>query len=170
MKISTHVILCMHAGWLQTHPCLKGNVRETGHVRSPCCVVSAPPRLQVSCMVSYRVCTTSTTHSRVYKPTERPVASLQTVLWYSSADILIERIHLVCMCQSVLYPTSRQRLYFQQFSYVRTSWLQRKNRLICKGKLKLHVTCFSVCMQYGHKCIHVSRVTYERLGLLRSPC
>ena len=29
MKIGMHIILCMHAVCLQTHPCLKGNLRET---------------------------------------------------------------------------------------------------------------------------------------------
>ena len=28
MKISMHLIFCMHAVWLKTHPCLKGNLRE----------------------------------------------------------------------------------------------------------------------------------------------
>ena len=28
MKISMHIILYVHTVWLQTHPCLKGNLRE----------------------------------------------------------------------------------------------------------------------------------------------
>ena len=28
MKIGMHIIFCVHAVWLQMHPCLKGNVRE----------------------------------------------------------------------------------------------------------------------------------------------
>ena len=29
MKIGMHIILFVHAVWLQSHPCLKGNIRET---------------------------------------------------------------------------------------------------------------------------------------------
>ena len=63
-----------------------------------------------------------------------------------------------------------------------------KNRLICKGYLrypcnfitefqgrsdpamKMDMQIFSECTQYGHKCIHFSRVTYERLAIVHFPC
>ena len=35
-------------------------------------------------------------------------------------------------------------------------------------KIDMHI--FSVCTQYGHKHIHFSRVTYERLAHLHFPC
>ena len=29
MKINIHIIIGVHAVWLQTHPCLKGHLQET---------------------------------------------------------------------------------------------------------------------------------------------
>ena len=76
--------------------------------------------------------------------------------------------------------------YIPSYVHVRPGY--RENRLICKGHLsytcnfitefqgrtdptmKIDMHIFPACMQYGHKCIHFSRVTYERLAHVHFSC
>ena len=51
MKIGMHIILCVHAVWLQTHPCLKGYLGESLALAfSFASVAGAPPFSYIVCM------------------------------------------------------------------------------------------------------------------------
>ena len=45
MKIGMHIILCQLAAWLQMHPYLKGNLRETWARVLFLAIVACPPHL-----------------------------------------------------------------------------------------------------------------------------
>ena len=77
MEIGMQIILCMHALWLQIHPCLMGNMGACIFLAS---VVDSPHLLQ-SLHVPYHTLT-CTLH--VYYPTVRPVVSRSLFL-----DILV---------------------------------------------------------------------------------
>ena len=77
--------------------------KRLGHVCSPCKCCKCSTLLQVSCMFSYRVCMCRMIQSWVYKHTACAACSqLLSILGYSRSDSVVGRIHLVCMCKSVL--------------------------------------------------------------------
>ena len=45
MKIGMHIILCVHAVWLQTHPCLQGYLGETLALAFSFASVASAPHL-----------------------------------------------------------------------------------------------------------------------------
>ena len=54
MKIGMYIILCVHAVWLQTHPCLKGNLQDLGTcIFSASVVFSAQLLILFACVISY---------------------------------------------------------------------------------------------------------------------
>ena len=97
MKICMHIIFCVHTVWLQMHPCLKDNIRETlGHVFSLLVLSILPIYLQ-SLHVMYDTLT-CTLH--VYKPTVWLVASRSLFLDFQPVRLL--SIHFICTCKSLL--------------------------------------------------------------------
>ena len=102
IKIDMYIILCVHAGWFQTHPCLKGYLREA------CASAFSLLLLQVLLIHLqglYLPYYTLTCTLHVYKPTVWPVASrsLFLVIQVVHSEILVGRIHIVCTCKSLLH-------------------------------------------------------------------
>ena len=108
MKICMHIIFCVHTVWLQMHPCLKGNIRETlGHVFSLLVLSILPIYLQ-SLQVMYDTLT-CTLH--VYKPTVWLVASRSLFLDFQPVRLLLGQFTLFAHA-NLYYPTNRLRSYF----------------------------------------------------------
>ena len=58
MKIGMYIILCMHAVWLETHPCLKGNFPEAWALVFALLVLPVlPSSLNQGMQVPYDTCT-----------------------------------------------------------------------------------------------------------------
>ena len=71
-------------------------------------------------------------------------------------------------CAHVLVTEKNRLIYKRHLSYTCDFITEFQGRLDPTMNIDMHI--FSACTQYGHKRIHFSRVTYERLVHVHFPC